>query len=234
MDKRTATYFLPLLLAMFWHAVGHAADTPISDRVSFRVEASREVQNDQVDAVLLAQAEERDAAKLANDINQTMNWAMQQVRTGGRITPRSGNYRTYPVYDNKKIVRWRGVQELRLESQDVQALSRLLGSLQERLQIQSMQFSVSTATRDEIEDELITEALAAFRRRASLIAKSLGASDYGLLDVSVSGAGRPPLIPVRMESAARISTASVSPPALEQGSSRISVQVSGSIRLLRK
>ncbi len=234
MDKRTVSYFLPLLLAMFWHAMAHAAEAPVSDRASFRVEASREVQNDQVAAILVAQAEGRDAAKLANDINRTMNWALQQVRAEKSITPRSGNYRTYPVYDNGKIVRWRGVQELRLESPDVQALSRLLGRLQARLQIQSMQFSVSTVARDAIEDELIAEALTAFRRRASLIAKSLEASGYTLLDVSISGAGRPPVVPVRMETAARVSAASVAPPALEQGSSRISVQASGSIHLLRK
>jgi len=41
-------------------------------------------------------------------------------------------------------------------------------------------------------------------------------------------------VPMRMESAARVSVAPVAPPAVEQGSSRISVQVSGSIRLLRK
>ncbi|TCK17784.1 putative secreted protein [Thiogranum longum] len=234
MDKRAISYFLPLLAAMFWHALAHAEAIPVGDRVSFHVEASREVQNDQVSAVLQAQAEDRDAAKLADEINRTMSWALQQVKTGKGVMPQSGNYRTYPVYEDRKIVRWRGVQELHLESRDVEALSRLLGSLQARLQIQSMQFSVSTGTRDAIEDELIAEALDAFRKRASLIAKSLKASGYALLDINIGGAGRPPVVPMRMESAARVSAASVAPPAVEQGSSSISVQVSGSIHLLRE
>jgi len=234
MDKRILPYFLPLLLATFWHSGAHSTEASVGDRVSFRVESSREVQNDRVAAVLQAHAEGRDATKLADAINSAMRWALQQVKVVKAITPQSGNYRTYPVYEDRKIVRWRGVQELRLESQDVAALSRLLGTLQSRLQIQSMQFSVSTGVRDAVEDELISEALAAFSKRASLIAESLKASSYTLLDVSIGNSGRPPAVPMRMESAARVSVASVAPPAVEQGSSRISVQVSGSIRLLRK
>ena len=234
MDKKIAAYFFPLLLATLWGATSHAADAPVTDRVSFRVEAGREVENDRVSALLQVHAEGRDAAKLADEINSTMQWALQQVKPVKAVTPQSGNYRTYPVYDNRKIVRWRGVQELRLESQDVAALSRLLGTLQARLKMQSMQFSVSTATRDSIEEELIAEALAAFRKRASLIARSLQASGYELLDVSINSGGRSPVLPVFRESAVRATAASVAPPAVEQGSSRISVQAGGSIRLLRK
>ncbi|HED52207.1 MAG TPA: DUF541 domain-containing protein [Gammaproteobacteria bacterium] len=125
MDKRTVSYFLPLLLAMLWQATAHSAEGPDSDKVSFRVEAGREVQNDQVPAVLQAHTEGRNAAKLAEDINTTMRWALQQVKTEKNVTPQSGNYRSYPVYENRKIVRWRGTQELHLESRDVTALSRI-------------------------------------------------------------------------------------------------------------
>jgi predicted secreted protein len=227
MDKQIFSCFLPLLLATFWHATAHSADALVSDRVSFRVEASREVQNDQVTAVLQAHAEGRDAAKLADDINRTMRWALQQVKAEKGVTPQSGNYRTYPVYENRKIIRWRGLQELRLESQDVAALGRLLGTLQARLQMQSMQFSVSTQARDTVEDALIAEALAAFRKRASLIAESLKASGYELLDINIGSAGRPPIpiVPMRMESAARVRAAAVAPAAGEMGSSRFSIQV---------
>jgi len=230
MDKRIVAYFFPLLLATMWNVVAHAAEAPVTDRISFSVEAGREVQNDQVSALLQAHAEGRDTAKLADEINDAMRWAMQQVKDVKDVTSQSGNYRTYPVHDDRKIVGWRGSQELRLESHDVPALTRLLGILQARLQMQSMQFSVSPAAREVVEDELIAEALAAFGKRASLIAGSLKAGGYELLDVSINSAGHPPVMPMRMESAARVSAASVAPPAVEQGSSRISVQVNGSIR----
>ncbi len=45
MDKRTVSYFLPLLLAVFWHATAHSAKMPDNDGVGFRVEAGCEVQN---------------------------------------------------------------------------------------------------------------------------------------------------------------------------------------------
>ena len=234
MDKRIVTYFFPFLLATMWNVVVHAAEVPVTDRISFRVEAGREVQNDRVSALLQAHAEGRDTAKLADEINDAMRWALQQVKGEKDVTSQSGNYRTYPVYDDRKIAGWRAAQELHLESHDVPALTRLLGTLQARLQMQSMQFSVSPVTRDAVEDELIAEALAAFGKRASLIAESLKAGGYELLDVSINSVGQPPVMPMRMQAAGRVSAASVAPPAVEQGSSRISVQVNGSIRLLRQ
>jgi len=233
MDKRMVAYFFPLLLATLWSAISHAAGLPSTDRVSFRVQVAREVQNDRVSVSLQAQAENRDAAALADEINRTMRWALQQAGAVDKVTSKSGNYRTYPVYDKNRIVRWRGAQLLQLESADVAALTRLIGTLQARLQVQSMQFSVSPAARVAVEDELIGEALKAFSQRASLIARNLNASGYTLLDVNIGNTGRLPVVPVRLDSGVRATAAAVAPPAVEQGSSRISVQVSGSIRLSR-
>ena len=58
MDKRTVSYFLPLLLAVFWHATAHSAEIPAdSDRVSFRVEAGCEVQNNPGSVIRAKQAD---------------------------------------------------------------------------------------------------------------------------------------------------------------------------------
>ncbi len=233
MDKRMVVVFFPLLLASLWNAVSHAGEPPAGDRVSFRVEAGREVENDRMTVVVQAQAEARDVARLADALNRDMEWALEQARAVPAVTPSTQAYRTYPVYENKRITRWRASQSLRLESTDVEALSALAGRLQERLQIQSMQFSVSPQRRAEVEDELIAEGLRAFSRRAAMIASNLNAAGYRLLDVNIGGAGRPPVVPVRLESSARVTAAAVAPPAVEQGSSRISVQVSGSILLTR-
>jgi len=204
------------------------------DQVSFQVEVGREVGNDRMVAILNVTAEEKKPAVVADKINSTMTWALDQARANKQVTSRSGSYQTYPVYDeDRKIARWRGRQELQLESQDVDQLSQLLGTLQARLQMQSLQFSVSPDRRRQVENELIVQALEAYQARAEIIRESLGAKSYRLLDINIHSAGQSPIIPVRAQALSTMSRASVNKPALEQGTSRVTVQVSGKIRLLR-
>jgi len=227
--------FLYLYLASVVFSATAAAETAVAeDQVSFQVEVGREVGNDRMLAILNATAEEKKPADLADRINSTMAWALDQTRANKQVTLRSGSYQTYPVYgDNRKIVRWRGRQELQLESQDVDQLSQLVGTLQSQLQMQSMQFSVSHDRRQQVENELIEQALEAYQARAEIVRKSLGAKTYKLLDINIHSAGRSPVIPMRAEAVSTMSRSSVSKPALEQGTSRVDVQVSGKIRLLR-
>jgi predicted secreted protein len=203
------------------------------DQVSFQVEVGRDVENDRVTAILNVTAEALKPAKLADTINSTMAWALEQAQANQKVKSSSGAYQTYPVYEDKKIVRWRGRQELQLESQDVDQLSELVGTLQSRLQMQSLQFSVSPDKRRQVEDELIEQALAAYQQRAEIIRKSLAAQGYKLLEVKIHTAGQDRPIPVRAEAASMLSRSSVSQPAMEQGTSRVNVQASGKIRLLR-
>jgi len=222
---------IPLLLL----PVGGSADTTVvQDQISFQVEAGREVDNDRVLALLTVTGENPDPARLASHINETMSWALAQLGDKQRIKPRSGTYQVYPVYADKKIKRWRGRQELQLESGDVDRLSQLIGKLQTRLQVQSLQFFVSPDRRQAVEASLVKEALAAFQRRAALIQKSLGASAYRLMDVSVHTGGMSRPIPLRTEARVSLASAGSVSPAMAQGTTRITVQASGRIHLLRK
>jgi predicted secreted protein len=222
-----------LLQLSTWPVLAAASDKDvIEDQVSFQVEVERDVENDRVRATLGVTAEDRDPARLAQQINDKMGWALDQLKGQPAIQSRSGSYQTYPVYDERKIVRWRGAQELQLESGDIDRLARLVGKLQERLQVQSMQFLVSAAKRSDVESSLTEEALAAFQQRAEVIRKSLGARGYRLMDVNVHTGGLRPPLPLRAE-AMSVSRAAVASPAIEQGTSSVAVQVSGRIQLLR-
>ncbi|MFQ5642958.1 MAG: SIMPL domain-containing protein [Thiogranum sp.] len=233
-------YIIRTLVLLFW-SVGMvfsttvAAETAVAeDQVSFQVEVGRDVANDRVSAVLNATAESRKAADLADRINKTMAWALEQARASQQVTSRSGNYQTYPVYgEDRKIAGWRGRQELQLESQDVDRLSQLVGVLQSRLQVQSLQFSVSPERRRQAENELIEQALKAYQERAEIIRTSLGAGSYRLLDINIHAGSQGPVVPVRAEMVSTLSRSSVNTPALEQGTSRVKVQVGGRIRLVR-
>jgi predicted secreted protein len=183
--------------------------------------------------VLNVTAEDKAPANLADTINTTMTWALQQAQGSDKVKARSGSYQTYPVYDDRKIVRWRGQQELYLESGAVNELTQLIGVLQSRLQMQSLQFSVSPEVRSGVEEQLVEQVLAAWQKRADVIARALGSKGYELLDVAIHTGAGGPVIPVRAEAMSMKTHADVSAPALESGTSRLTVQASGSIRLVR-
>lgn len=194
-------------------------------RVRFTVESARDVDNDWITAVVGITAEDANPAALASRINTEMAWALEQARAESRVKAKSGGYSTFPVREKERIARWQASQQLILEGSDSAALTALVGKLQSRLQLQSFQFSVSEAKRKKVQEELVSEALAAFRARGDLIAKGLGASGYALDDVSVdTGSPGFPVPAMRMEMMAAKDMAA---PAVESGTSRVSITVSG-------
>ena len=60
-------------------------------------------------------------------------------------------------------------------------MSELLGALQSRVQLRSIDFTVSPAQRRKVEDELIDEALAAFLARADRVRQRLASHGYEIV-----------------------------------------------------
>jgi len=200
-------------------------------RVSFGVESAREVPNDWIRAVVGVTEEDADPAQAADRVNRTMTWALEKARAENRVKASSGGYHTQPVYHEGKLRRWRASQELVLEGGDADAMTVLLGALQSRVQLRAFGFSVSEETGQRVEEELVSEALAAFRARAELVRRGLEARGYELdeLSIDTGGHGIPAPRGMRMMEAA--GHTAVAPPSAEAGTSHIRVAVSGTIAL---
>jgi len=213
-------------------AGGVPASGDARNRVSFRVESSREVDNDWLTAVIGVTHEDTDPARLADRINVDMSWALEtaQARQGLRV--RSGGYRTFPVEDPKraKLRRWRGSQDLIVEGSDAKLVSDLLGELQSRLQLRSIVFRISPERLRAVEAELVDEALDAFRARAEGVRTKLGARGYEIVHIQVETPGGPPVRPMPMRAMA-MAEANVAPPALEGGTSTLRVGANATIEL---
>jgi len=221
---------LALVLLAPLVADARADDSPDPmHRVSFQVERSREVTNDRMQAVVGITDEDADSSRLADRINAAMTKALATAKRADGVEVKSGGYSTYPVHEKGKLRRWRASQDLILESGDVEALSKLVGTLQSELQLRSIAFSVSPERRGSVEDELVAEVLAAFRSRAEIIRESLGARSYEIVQISINTQGgverrQAPMMAMEMES-----TAQVRAPAVEGGSSRIVTYANGTI-----
>ncbi|WP_303909199.1 SIMPL domain-containing protein [Thiohalomonas denitrificans] len=216
-----------LLSLVMMTGIAAADDEAVFDRVSLQAEVSREVENDRMRAVLAVQEEGSDPAQLAERINQAMRWALGQVESFESVTGETGGYRTRPVYQKGTLTHWRAVQSLRLESGDFTALSSLVGQLQEKIQVQSMGFEVSEKTRRAAENDLIDDALGAFKVRAERVRQNLGAGDWRIVQLNIGTRGNGPGPVYRMETMAERA-----PPAVKGGETTVSVIVSGTIQLL--
>ncbi len=197
------------------------------DRIELAATASREVDNDLLVAVVYAQREGGDAAKLAAQVSESVRWGVETAKQVPGVKVQTLSYQTIPVYAKQTITGWRVSQAFRLESQDAAALGDLLGRLQQRLALQSIDYEVSPASREAAENDLIVSAIAAFRKRAELVTAELGRSDYRLVRMAVdtSDVGPRPMRARSMALAAEVA------PALEAGTQTVQVGIRGTIEL---
>jgi len=216
-----------------------SAQTPITGEPQFDVfqlsaDAQVEVDNDLMNVRLVAQATNANAAALANEINATMGWALLQLKPFTTIETQTLSYQTYPQYERggAKIKGWVANQTLLLETDDFENAGKAIQILQEKLQVQSMQLTAKVETRKKAEEQLINEALNAFKRRAELVQTNMGAPGFRVMNLSINTQGSQQQF--HQERAMRASSADMSvasAPAIEGGTSSVTVHVNGQIQL---
>lgn len=219
--------FFALLFAPL--AVAAQSPEPLFNLVSLNAQAEREISNDLLAAVLVAEAEGVDPVQLADGVNRTMQRALATALGHRGVKTRSGGYQTIPVYDKNRVSRWRVRQQLQLESADFAAATELIGKLQASLMVTGLTLTVSGEARRKAENSLIAEALAAFEERARVVRDSMKAKAYRVLDLRISPAGGPAR-PLPMGARAMASE-SIAAPAIEPGTTRILITVSGTVQL---
>jgi len=203
---------------------------PLADVVNLQAEAGREIENDQLVAVLAAEAQGANPAELAEAVNRRMADALKIAREVPGVKLRSGNYQTFPrPGKDGRMDGWQASQELRIESADFAAAAKLIGRLQQALNVRSLSLRLAPETRRAAEDALIAEAVAAFEARAELARKAMKAKSYRIREVSIGTAGGAP----RPLQYAEMAAARAAPVAIEGGVSQVTVSVSGSIQLAR-
>lgn len=200
------------------------------NQVRLQSEQREAVSNDTMHVMLETSGEGKDAARLARRINADMEWALAAAQGFEQVKAATGSYRTWPVHHKTEFQGWRAQQNLMLESTDMERLSELTGRLQERLQVKSMNFTVSDARRTAVENRLINAALEAFKERARIVGDNLQATGFRVVELNVNSGGQPPPVVYRSRMAASTmeSDAAV---AVSGGETDIVVTVNGTIEL---
>ncbi len=223
-----------LLVSLFLAQVAWADDEKLHyNQVNLSATALDEIKNDILVAILYVQEEGRDPKNLADRVNKKVNKAVERAKQLNEIKVQTLAYRTNPYYKKQKIAGWRVRQSIRLESKNFSQLSQLIGELQESLALEQVNYQISPERRGKSENRAIEKAIAAFKKRASVVSEQLGFKSYKLIDINISTSGGHPVMQgiVRTEMYARDSLKQMTPPTLEGGTQAIQVNVNGRIEL---
>ena len=201
--------------------------------VNVQAEATRQVSNDEMHAVLYIEKSNKQPSELASQMTQLMNQAIATSRKYPNVKVETGSQTTYPIYDNdsRKLKEWRGRAEVRVQSTDFKAASQLVSELQQNFQTQSINFSVSDAQRKKVENELMIEASKNFQQRAELLSQSWNKSGYNLVNLNLNTINFYPQ-PVMMRGAmAKFADVEAAPvPDVAAGESKITVNANGTVQ----
>ncbi|MBI1450632.1 MULTISPECIES: SIMPL domain-containing protein [Acinetobacter] len=232
---RSFSYSTLLLgLALSTTAFAQSNETINYNLINIQAEASRQVSNDEMNAVLYIEKSNKQPTELANQINQLMSQAVQTAKKYPSIKIETGSQSTYPIYDNdsQKLKEWRGRAEIRIESTDFKNASQLISELQQNFQTQSINFTVSDAQRKKVENELVVEASKNFQQRAQTLSQAWNKSGYNLVNINLntSNYGGQPVPRMAMMKASSNSL-EIADQQMAGGESKISVNASGTIQL---
>ena len=213
-----------------------AQQNTAQQRIQLQAEASREVQNDQIEAVLYTESTASSAAQLNQQINQITAQSLALAGQYPNVQISSGNRYTQPIYSQRqKITGWNGRAEILLKSTDLEAASGLIAKLQEQLHLQSVGFTVSEKQRQAVQEALITEVSRTFQQRAKIAQEAWRASDFRMIEFNIQTQPNQPLQPLAYASDAAanasVEATQASLPIFAVGQSQVVVQAVGTIAL---
>ncbi|WP_227678789.1 SIMPL domain-containing protein [Psychrobacter faecalis] len=214
--------------------IGSAHAEPTGyDQLTFQTEVKEEVQNDEVRATMYKKAQASDAKTLATTLNTSINNAMKIAKRYPSVTVSTGQQRTYPRYDkNDKIIGWTGQASIDLKSTDFVATSQLIADLQQTLVMENLNFGVSDAKKDALEQKLMTDASRAFQQQAKNLTRAWDARGYRVVTVNLNTNNNNYPRPMYSMGAESVAMDSAVPSQnFESGNSTISVTANGTIEL---
>ena len=223
-----------LLVLVLLSPVAHAEGDSNYNRVSFQVSTQREIDNDEITVTMGVERSNQDPAKLSDEINRLMDWAVATAKKFPSVARSGSSYSIRAIYSrDNHLDHWRGNSTLALKSRNAGKLAELIQELQQQMVIKSTANSVSTEVMDKTVESLTGLALQKFTTRADQVAKSLGYKKYRLVSVNINNAGNMPrpVYQADMVTARAVSAERISPPALDSGKTTVTVHVSGTIEL---
>jgi predicted secreted protein len=227
-----AALFLTSVVASAQSVAGAA---PAQGVVNLQASASVDVAKDVLSITMTAAREGVDAAAVQAGLKLALDTALQEgkkVAKPGLLEVQTGNFSLWPRYSkDNKVSGWLGSAELIIEGRDMAAIGQLAGRIT-TLTVGRVNTSISRELREKTESDLTAQAITRFRAKATDVAKQFGYASHVVREVHV-GANEPVFVAqeaARMRSMAASSEASLP---VEAGKATVTVNVSGSVQMLK-
>ena len=203
---------------------------------SLEVQASADIENDQMTVVLSATREGPRAQELSQSVLATMQRAIARAKRAEAVTPSLGNISTYPVWgpQGKKTERWTVRASLVLVSQNFAALGALASELTDELQITSVSFALSKEKRAQEEKRLLAELSDSFREKAQAVPQAFGYRSYEIKSLNLNQNSSHGIVqPMRLAMAGAAAESSVVPIPSDGGKTTVTIGVQATIDVVR-
>lgn len=221
-----------LLFGLSWVVAAHGAEASTEGTlIDFTAQASRLVANDVGRIHAFAERSGPQLKSVASEVTTLVNRAIETARAVSTARVQTLGTSTYPVMGKSgRIESWVVRSTFQVESTDLLALAGIMGSLQGTIAVGSLQMSLSPEARKRAEDAAVSEAIAAFQARATLVAGTLNKPwqiKSLTINTDVPGHFPSPRAGMQMERATAVA------PEIEAGETRVTATVSGQIELPR-
>lgn len=176
--------------------------------VTLSASSQKKVVQDLLVASLRVEIEDKDAAKVQNDINKAMKAAVDLAKADASIKVNTGSYYVYSYDPNpspkqlssaelKKRSVWKGSQTIELQSKDAQKILELVAKVQDMgFAMNNLSYTLSPELAEAQKDQLLVEAIKKIQDKAQLVAKTLGKAGYDLSELNIDGSYMPQPTPM--------------------------------------
>jgi len=228
------------LMAVCVAAVSIAAPAQLlpapQDVLTLSASSSVEVQYDVIAMTMSATREGSDASVVQSQLRQAVDAALSEARKAqrpGQIDVRTGAFSLTPRYGNRgaQITGWIGTGEVVLEGRDMAAIAQVAARLA-TMTVARVGYALSRETRERVEGDAVSQAIARFRARAGDYAKQFGFNGYTVREVNV-GTADPMLVQPMMRQRMVANAASDESIPVEAGKATLNVTVNGSVQMTR-
>lgn len=228
------------LMAVCVAAVSIAAPAQLlpapQDVLTLSAASSVEVQYDVIAMTMSATREGSDASVVQSQLRQAVDAALSEARKAqrpGQIDVRTGAFSLTPRYGNRgaQITGWIGTGEVVLEGRDMAAIAQVAARLA-TMTVARVGYALSRETRERVEADAVSQAIARFRARAGDYAKQFGFNGYTVREVNV-GTADPMLVQPMVRQRMVANAASDESIPVEAGKATLNVTVNGSVQMTR-
>lgn len=222
-------------------ASAQAVPTPSPEGVlSLAASAQKDVVRDVVAIAFSTTKEGTDARAVQAELQRALDAALAVARPAarpGQIDVQTGAFALVPRYARPSaaggtpaITGWTGTAEMVVEGRDLAGIGALVPRVAS-MTVARVSQRLSREAAQQVEGELVAEAVARFRARALEYAKLFGYASVAVREVNVqtNDAGPGPMPMMRMQAAAPAMAGE--PLAVEPGKSQVSATVNGTVQM---